>query len=282
MAAIQGTSAMANRVYEHFEPSTHWIREEAVDTLLVYLPGFTKQQLKVQLSPLPHLMISGERPVLDNKWQRFLEEIPTPPVYDTKKITAEFQEGILYIRLPKRITPAEQQGQAKPNAEAPTPQQPMREPPPPQVPSLPLPQPGKSNASVAANSIPDKSQGKESETRLDPQDIPPKTPEKGKSEKENGVREEESGKKEEFEKSSISVDDGARKMEEEVIKQKGSEEKPEAVSGKSVAGAAVGFFRELKKPENRKQLIVTVVSCVILGMLVVHLLTACKCDNQEQ
>ncbi|XP_021720617.1 inactive protein RESTRICTED TEV MOVEMENT 2-like [Chenopodium quinoa] len=100
---------MANtseRKYEDFEPVSDLLSEKECDTLLLYLPGFRKEQLKVQLTTSRILKISGERPIGDNKWKRFHKEFNVPSNIDMKDMTAKFEGGILYIRQPKLITPA--------------------------------------------------------------------------------------------------------------------------------------------------------------------------------
>ncbi|KAJ0454271.1 hypothetical protein HanIR_Chr15g0738201 [Helianthus annuus] len=36
-----------HRIYQDFEPSMEWVPEDDSDTLLIYLPGFAKEQLRV-------------------------------------------------------------------------------------------------------------------------------------------------------------------------------------------------------------------------------------------
>ncbi|KAG8388875.1 hypothetical protein BUALT_Bualt02G0170700 [Buddleja alternifolia] len=93
-----------------FEPTSDLIQEEECDTLLIYLPGFTKEQLRVQLAKSGTLKISGKRPegVSNNKWSSFEKDFPVSSNCDTTKITAKFEGGILYIRQPKLIVPADE------------------------------------------------------------------------------------------------------------------------------------------------------------------------------
>ncbi|KAK2640910.1 hypothetical protein Ddye_022673 [Dipteronia dyeriana] len=105
------------REYEDFVPSTGWQREPKYDTLVVYLSGFKKEQLKVQVTTLRNLRVSGERELGNNKWSRFSLEFPIPANYETNEITAKFEGGSLYIKHPKIIT-----------AEDPKPQQQIEEP----------------------------------------------------------------------------------------------------------------------------------------------------------
>ncbi|KAK9727103.1 hypothetical protein RND81_05G258000 [Saponaria officinalis] len=90
--------------FEDFDPVSDLISEEKSDTLILYLPGFRKEQLKVQLTTSHILRISGERLIGDGKWRRFIKEFKIPPNVDTKGITAKFEGGILQIRQPKLIT----------------------------------------------------------------------------------------------------------------------------------------------------------------------------------
>ncbi|XWS73774.1 hypothetical protein CRYUN_Cryun02cG0158100 [Craigia yunnanensis] len=108
-------------VYEDFEVHTEWVHEAVEDTLIAYLPGFTKEQLKVQLTSGGNLRISGERPIDGKKFSRFSKEILIPSNCDQNKIRANFSGGMLRIILPKLIVPADekQQEQAKPSAEVP-------------------------------------------------------------------------------------------------------------------------------------------------------------------
>ncbi|KAL9228643.1 hypothetical protein vseg_004198 [Gypsophila vaccaria] len=94
----------SDRVYEDFDSVSDLISEDKCDTLILYLPGFKKEQLKVQLTTSHILRISGERPIGDGKWRRFHKEFKTPPNVDTKEITAKFEGGILHIKQPKLIT----------------------------------------------------------------------------------------------------------------------------------------------------------------------------------
>ncbi|KAH8509846.1 hypothetical protein H0E87_007684 [Populus deltoides] len=80
--------AAAARVHEEFEPSTDWIREPGADTLRIYLPGFKKEQLKVQVTSSRVLRVSGERQLSGTRWSTFRKEIPISSNYDTNEIAA--------------------------------------------------------------------------------------------------------------------------------------------------------------------------------------------------
>ncbi|KAI3765291.1 hypothetical protein L2E82_15321 [Cichorium intybus] len=107
--------ATPNPVYQQFEPSIEWVTEEDCNTLLIYLPGFRKEQLRVQLRSRT-LIISGERKLHDNIWSRFRKEFHVSEECVTSKISAKFEGSILFVKQPKSI--AEEKG--KHPIEAPT------------------------------------------------------------------------------------------------------------------------------------------------------------------
>lgn len=123
-----GAADQTNREYEIFEPSTEWAREDKFDTLIVHLPGFRKEQLKVQVTTSKMLRVIGERQLGNNKWSSFRQEFSISSNYDANAISAKFEGGKLFIKHPKNITPADRQQEEKPQAkavtEAPKPQKP--------------------------------------------------------------------------------------------------------------------------------------------------------------
>uniref|UniRef100_A0A2N9FX36 SHSP domain-containing protein n=1 Tax=Fagus sylvatica TaxID=28930 RepID=A0A2N9FX36_FAGSY len=109
-----------NRVYEDIDPQIEWAYEEGLDTVIVHLPEFRKEQLKVEIASTGNIRVSGQRSLGNNKWKRFVKEIPIPSNVDNNAIHANFQENILYIKLPKVIAPAPKpRQQTKPRVETP-------------------------------------------------------------------------------------------------------------------------------------------------------------------
>ncbi|XP_051134341.1 inactive protein RESTRICTED TEV MOVEMENT 2-like isoform X2 [Andrographis paniculata] len=112
----------------NYKPGSDLIQEDECDTLLLYLPGFTKEQLRVQLTSTGALRISGTRPIGDNKWSIFQETFPISANCDNNKITAKFEGGILYVKQPKLIVPAQKDERKIPPSVTPQPQTPPRAP----------------------------------------------------------------------------------------------------------------------------------------------------------
>ncbi|TYI80360.1 hypothetical protein E1A91_D05G082700v1 [Gossypium mustelinum] len=108
--------------YENLEVYTEWVHETAEDTLIAYLHGFKKEQLKVQLTSGGNLRISGEKPIGDNKFSRFSKELPIPSNCDQSKIKANYKGSMLQVKFPKLIVPADEKPEkVKAVAEVPNP-----------------------------------------------------------------------------------------------------------------------------------------------------------------
>ncbi|KAL8531076.1 hypothetical protein ACS0TY_007909 [Phlomoides rotata] len=116
-----------------FEPSFDLIQEDDCNTLLLYLP----EELRVQLTRSRVLKISGTRVIGDNKWSSFQKDFPIPENCDTSRISAKFEEGILYVRQPKVIVP-EHKTDGKINPPSPPPK-PAEQPPTPKIDPPPKP-----------------------------------------------------------------------------------------------------------------------------------------------
>lgn len=65
--------------------------------------GFKKEQLTLELTTARTLRITGERPLDNKKWLRLQREYPVSMDCDTSRITAKFDNGILYARQPKSV-----------------------------------------------------------------------------------------------------------------------------------------------------------------------------------
>ncbi|XP_052174646.1 inactive protein RESTRICTED TEV MOVEMENT 2 [Diospyros lotus] len=94
------------QTYEDFEPLCTWQREEAQETLIVHLPEFRKEQLKVHISNRGLMRITGERPIDKTRTSRFIKEIQISNDCDPTRIHAKLSRGLLHIGLPKKVLPA--------------------------------------------------------------------------------------------------------------------------------------------------------------------------------
>ncbi|GMI94263.1 hypothetical protein HRI_003095600 [Hibiscus trionum] len=95
-------------IYEDFEPLCKWRKDQTSDALEVHLPGFKRQQLKVQINTSGMLVIAGERRTDEDKLKRisrFRREFPVSEDCQPSQIHAKFSNGILYLVMPKQIIP---------------------------------------------------------------------------------------------------------------------------------------------------------------------------------
>ncbi|EPS68525.1 hypothetical protein M569_06250, partial [Genlisea aurea] len=90
----------------NFDPIMDLLEEEECDTLIIYLPGFKKEEIKVQLTNTGILRITGSRSFSPNQRTTFHKHFPIPKNCDTPKISAKFVDGMLFVTLPKLQTDA--------------------------------------------------------------------------------------------------------------------------------------------------------------------------------
>ncbi|XP_039069344.1 16.9 kDa class I heat shock protein 1-like [Hibiscus syriacus] len=102
-----------NRVAQKFEPSSDWTHDDKASYLLVDLPGFKEEQLRLELASSGHIIISGERIVDDNKSLYFEQSFPLPDNSDTDKINGKFDSDFLHIMVPKLSVAEEEDKEQK-------------------------------------------------------------------------------------------------------------------------------------------------------------------------
>ncbi|KAA8518394.1 hypothetical protein F0562_015723 [Nyssa sinensis] len=95
------TEAVTPPSYDDFEPLCNWRREKGSDTLVLHIPEFKKDQLKVQITNLGLLKISGVRQVDSTKVSRFYKEIRVPKDCNADEIQAKLIGNLLHIIMPK-------------------------------------------------------------------------------------------------------------------------------------------------------------------------------------
>ncbi len=114
---MEGIRFWVQRVQVHF--GSHW--QPAVDVcendeayyIVVEVAGVDKQDLEVEYHPNGSLLVRGvRRPpnigavqclVLEIPYGSFERRIPLPSSIDPEGITAEYQSGLLLIRVPKKL-----------------------------------------------------------------------------------------------------------------------------------------------------------------------------------
>ncbi|KAG6486561.1 hypothetical protein ZIOFF_055138 [Zingiber officinale] len=93
------TTPSALQASENFEPSSEWVHEEAFRTLLIYLPGFKREHIKVQISNNGYINISGERPLDGQRRSKFIKQYPLPEHCKVAQTRAKFENETLQVRF---------------------------------------------------------------------------------------------------------------------------------------------------------------------------------------
>ncbi|KAK2997959.1 hypothetical protein RJ639_026344 [Escallonia herrerae] len=96
--------ARLRRVYEDFRPTSERNQQEEFDLLSVFLPGFTKENLRVTTEGQNTVRVRGESPVAGNRWSRFQEDFQAPENCNMSGVRAKFESGILTITMPRKTT----------------------------------------------------------------------------------------------------------------------------------------------------------------------------------
>jgi Hsp20/alpha crystallin family len=63
--------------------------------------GFKTEELKAQVDTSKNLKVSGEHNIEGNKWCRFHKSFQLPKECEISKIQANFDNGVLYVMVPK-------------------------------------------------------------------------------------------------------------------------------------------------------------------------------------
>ncbi|KAF5751666.1 heat shock family protein [Tripterygium wilfordii] len=275
MAANQ--RPVANPAYENFEPSTEWEGEPTADVLNVFLPGFKREQLKVQVTSTNKLRISGERPIGINKWSRFEKELQIPSNCNTNETSAKFERGTLSIKFPKNIAPAaetqkptaeapksqdqlpKQDSKPKPPTEAPIPQNPPQEKP--QPPQEKVQPPRESVPKPTNDQTPQAPENKKQEEAVLQEAVSKTSIDKPKTE--NNVPKKEAEEKKKKKKESPS-DHGKKKSSDvdSINRNPAKIDKP-SLAQKDKQGLG-GLMVEMKKPKKLMNMVVVVLFIVVI------------------
>ncbi|KAL1536044.1 inactive protein RESTRICTED TEV MOVEMENT 2-like [Salvia divinorum] len=98
----RGGAAGVWSVYEDFKPNSEWQQDAHSHNLIISLPGFMREQLRVSTEGRNIVRVRGERLIAGNKWSRFLEDFEVPEDSDMNSVRAKFHEGALTITIPKK------------------------------------------------------------------------------------------------------------------------------------------------------------------------------------
>ncbi|XP_049395705.1 22.0 kDa heat shock protein-like isoform X2 [Solanum stenotomum] len=96
-------TSSANSVYEDIEPSSGWIEDAENHYLLIDLPGFKREEVKLQVDTFDNIKVSGERKVGEYKFIRFQKSTKAPEKSKSEDTSARLEDGILFVIIPKEL-----------------------------------------------------------------------------------------------------------------------------------------------------------------------------------
>ncbi|XVF54264.1 hypothetical protein PTKIN_Ptkin05aG0166500 [Pterospermum kingtungense] len=85
-----------------FVPASDWSQDANANYLFLHLPGFKKEELRLELASTGHVIISGERIVNDNKSIYFHQSFALPENANMDKISGKFDGDFLHVTVPRR------------------------------------------------------------------------------------------------------------------------------------------------------------------------------------
>ncbi|TVU48921.1 hypothetical protein EJB05_00205, partial [Eragrostis curvula] len=107
------------RAFDDVDPLVEWKQAGADhDVVEIALPGFRKDQVRVQVDNHGVLRATGERPVRGGRWARFTKDLQLPKNCDADAVRARFEGERLIITLP--IAAAEEEAPVSPGFETPS------------------------------------------------------------------------------------------------------------------------------------------------------------------
>ncbi|CAL5372455.1 unnamed protein product [Camellia sinensis] len=94
---------------EQFEPSSAWTEDSNCHYLLLDLPGFKKEWLRLHIDDNGEIVVNGERHGSNNKIVRFEQTFQVPGSSDLEKVTGRFEGEVLYVTVPKKAKEEERE-----------------------------------------------------------------------------------------------------------------------------------------------------------------------------
>ncbi|KAI4336035.1 hypothetical protein L6164_014611 [Bauhinia variegata] len=102
MATLRGRISSRTPAVEDIVPSSAWSEDSTGHYLIVDLPGFKKEEVKLLVDSSGKITTRGEKQVSKEKRVRFVLSFPAPINSDVNNIAGKFDGEILYVTIPKR------------------------------------------------------------------------------------------------------------------------------------------------------------------------------------
>ncbi|XP_047162857.1 inactive protein RESTRICTED TEV MOVEMENT 2-like [Vigna umbellata] len=103
------TQSSIRPLYETFEPKSEMKENENAYLLLIYLPGFVKEKIKINFLKSSRLVrVTGERPLAGNRISNFEQTYSVPEDCEVEKLHGKYELGTLTVTMPKKSINASQ------------------------------------------------------------------------------------------------------------------------------------------------------------------------------
>ncbi|XP_022762171.1 inactive protein RESTRICTED TEV MOVEMENT 2-like [Durio zibethinus] len=90
-------------IYEDFQPQVERKEEQGANILLIHLPGFPKEQIRITyVESYRTIKVQGERALEKNRRSRLNQSFPVPQNCIIEKILGSFRNGVLTVTMPKQ------------------------------------------------------------------------------------------------------------------------------------------------------------------------------------
>ncbi|KAK9278644.1 hypothetical protein L1049_028217 [Liquidambar formosana] len=107
---------LSNLKFEEFVPSSGWTDDSKFHYLLVDLPGFKREEVRLQVDLSGYVTVRGERRVSENKYSCFEKTCKLPENSDMENITGRFEGEMLHVIVPKQTVEEVEEEPANENA----------------------------------------------------------------------------------------------------------------------------------------------------------------------
>uniref|UniRef100_A0A7N2MNP6 SHSP domain-containing protein n=1 Tax=Quercus lobata TaxID=97700 RepID=A0A7N2MNP6_QUELO len=99
---IGGRAPLRDHIVEEFVPYSGWTEDVNGRYLLIDLPGFKSEEVKLTIDGSGNMTATGQRQVNEDKTVYFDQSFKLPENSDVDKISGRFDGEILYVTVPKQ------------------------------------------------------------------------------------------------------------------------------------------------------------------------------------
>ncbi|XXG42190.1 hypothetical protein AAC387_Pa01g2523 [Persea americana] len=91
-------------IYDDVQPYFDWTQDCNSHILTVHLPGFVKEELKLQVNDNGRrITVGGERRLSEYNYIQFKQVFNAPADSNIRNISGKFEKGLLYVIMPKDL-----------------------------------------------------------------------------------------------------------------------------------------------------------------------------------